>query len=339
MMPGSFSTQPAFVSGIIPAMQNTVNAGDISLGWHQKLAQITLNSVYLEVNVQRELSQRRPICTVVRGLLGERFRDLRCLTGAELCNGCGEKANCAFDQIFGSDEDQETGPRFHWIQGVPAHREAMQGDRWAASLMVIGKAQAHLPFLQVAFQEGIRRLGGSRYSPAESRAGDDSRLVPAVRTGPANWRTFSLVSPSASPSKRWLFRTLTPVVLRNDLHKDNVRRDTESCPAEPLLPLLLRLVIRRLRTIWESAGDGSAFVDPPRVDLRSVRSIHRRVTRWSAERMSGRQHQIMPMDGIEFEFEVEGDVLYTLSPLLHLIPVLNVGRMTTMGLGQIDTRI
>lgn len=297
--------------------------------WLTALSSVRVTQVEIDAEVRTALSHRAPICSVVRGLLGERFRELRCLTGEESCAGCAVANECAYNRWLAAD-DNELPPRQHWLQGVPAARSAQAGDRWLTRLCVVGDVTQEIAFLQVSLKDGLHRLGMARQA-----AGLVQRLRDtAVRSGPARLESWSL-SPVSSAT-RWRIQTVTPIALRNDLLPESRRRDSESCPAAPELALLLRLGVRRWKSLWHAAGTASPFPAIPRVDLTSVRAIRRNSRPWRAMRNSGTQKHSMPLEGIELDLEVSSSELAPIAPLLASLPTLNVGRLTTMGFGQIE---
>jgi hypothetical protein len=65
-----------------------VAVAELPLGaWLEPALALPLIEIALDVTIRTPVSVSSPACTVVRGLIGQRLRGLRCLTGAPTCRG------------------------------------------------------------------------------------------------------------------------------------------------------------------------------------------------------------------------------------------------------------
>src|SRR5882724_9600812 len=67
--------------------------------WLEPALALPLIEIALDVTIRTSVSVNSPACAVVRGLIGQRLRDLRCLTGAPTCSGCPVAAACDYGRI------------------------------------------------------------------------------------------------------------------------------------------------------------------------------------------------------------------------------------------------
>ena len=126
-----------------------------------KVASLAVDAVCIDPGRRHDA----PFNTVVRGLIGKRLRDLRCLTQADTCAGCPETARCDYASVFArrlmateSDSEGDEVPPF-WLQGLPADRALARGVRLSIRLHVAGQAVGVLPYLDVACRDALVHVG------------------------------------------------------------------------------------------------------------------------------------------------------------------------------------
>lgn len=276
--------------------------------WLRPALDLPLVEATVEVTLGARVQLASPLCTVVRGLMGQRLRELRCSTGAPSCVGCASAPGCDYARIF-------DGPSPHpfWIQGVPATTALEAGTNVVTRLIVAGPAHAALPYLEVAFRDALRAAGGGAHlSPTRARRSSLRELGP---------------SPAAGPLR---LRTATPLFLRGD-----EERCAALCPQASWLALVARAGVRRLDALVR------AFAPPPGgslprallPDLTAVEIVDGGWAPWRASRFSHRQHQRLPLEGIHGEAVLAGDELGALTPLLCALTVTSVGKATSLGFG------
>jgi hypothetical protein len=126
-----------------------------------KVVSLSVDAVCLDPGRRHDA----PFNTVVRGLIGMRLRDLRCLTQATTCAGCPETARCDYASVFArrlmaneSDSEGDEVPPF-WLQGLPAGRALARGVQLSIRLHVTGQAVDALPYLDVACRDALVHVG------------------------------------------------------------------------------------------------------------------------------------------------------------------------------------
>jgi hypothetical protein len=81
----------------IARAEHPVAVAVLPLGaWLAPALALPLIEIALDVTIRTPVSVSSSACAVVRGLIGQRLRDLRCLTGAPTCSGCPVAATCDY---------------------------------------------------------------------------------------------------------------------------------------------------------------------------------------------------------------------------------------------------
>jgi len=279
--------------------------------WLQPALALPLIEISIDASIPRHVRLGAPACAVVRGRLGKRLREVRCLTGARTCDGCPQASRCDFAQLF-----DDGAQHAFWFQGVPATSGLDRGARLTARLYLAAPAHTAAPYFDVTFRDALRALD------------------PDAVLSPSRWRCMSLgdLAPPELPAGPLHLRTESPLCLRGD---EAVCRSL--CPRVPWLALLVRAGVRRLDALVR------AFAPPvggqlPRAelpDLSSVELIRGALSPWSSSRFSHRQHQRMPLEGLQGDAVVHGPHLAALAPLLRALTVTSVGKSTSLGLGTL----
>jgi hypothetical protein len=276
----------------------------------------------IEVTAHHRVREPRrltdPLCTIVRGWIGQRLRDLRCLTRARTCVGCREVASCDYAQVFdrgvlaaGSDVDGADTPAF-WLQGLPAEHAVVADARFVIRLHVVGPARPMLPYVDVALRDALVRLG-----------------VTPLASVTRSMSLASVTGAETSPPAVQL-TARTPLRLRGD-----AIRCAAMCPSAPWFALLLLAGVRRLdrlRSAFGRAGPRPYLAWPPLDDIDVSASS---LTGWHADRFSHRQRQVMPLSGHALTAVLRGAAVVRFLPLLRALSVTGVGKGTAMGFGEL----
>lgn len=279
--------------------------------WLRPALDLPLLEISVDVTLRRRIQLSSPACTVVRGLLGKRLRDLRCRTGATTCAGCPETARCDYARTI-----EAGSPHPFWLQGVPATPTVDSGVKLTSRLYLASPAHEMAPYLEVALRDALRALDAeAALSPSRIRHEPLGQLVPA--------------EPPGGPLR---LRAETPICLRGD--GAICRR---LCPRMPWLALLVRAGVRRLDALVR------AFAPPPGgrlpraelPDLSKVDLLGGTLAPWSSSRFSHRQHKRLPLRGLAGDAILHGDHLRALVPLLRVLAVTGVGKATSLGFGVV----
>lgn len=279
--------------------------------WLRPALDLPLIEISVDVVIHRRIQLSSPTCAVLRGLMGKRLRDLRCLTGAATCAGCVETTRCDYARTFEGES-----PHSFWFQGIPATQTIESGVKLTCRLYLASPAHASAPFLDVALRDALRAL--------------DAEAV----LSPSRWRREPLgeLAAPASPEGPLHLRTETPMCLRGD---DAICR--QLCPRVPWLALLVRAGVRRLdalvRTFAPPPGGRLPRAELP--DLSTIDLLDGALRPWSSSRFSHRQHRRMPLRGLAGDVSLQGEQLHALVPLLRALAVTGVGKATSLGFGVV----
>lgn len=281
----------------------------------------------------------------LRGGLGHVLRRMVCVTRLPLCDGCLLRFRCAYPVLFQpfAPPDRAQGGRYArmpvpFVLRVPfgdrSPRLLRQGDAVAFELVLVGEANLHLPYYLLAVAElGRRGLGPQRlrFRLEEVAAWTPGGFVPVYRDGEGNLRTDVpplalnelLVSREPVDARRLAVRFISPV--RLDLEGDLVY------PVE--FWHLVRGLVERMRALVACYG-GDALPRPEGAE--GVRRAEDR-TRWvDFSRYSTRQQTEMRLGGAVGTVIYEGEDLRPFWPLLAFGEWLGVGKLTSMGFGQME---
>ncbi len=189
--------------------------------WASIACGLILSAVSVSVEVARAKGFSGPASGTIRGLLGERLREMRCITRSPTCDGCLETARCDYARVFlhrthrdGAHGDHEVVPL--WLRGIPVVRE-LEAGAFEAEVVAVDDARAALPFLEVALRDALRRA-----------------LGPSARVGVGKHREVRLAAEAPRAPRRSLLAR-TPLAIGGDLER--CRAD---CPEAPWLPALVR---------------------------------------------------------------------------------------------------
>ncbi len=289
--------------------------------WLRPVHSLALRVLRANVVLRSSYAFQDPVCTVVRGLMGEQFRALRCLTGERSCAGCTAAPDCDFARVIGAPDaaGQAAGEttRPFWLQGVPPAHEISSGTSFTASLVVVDDVVPRYPHLASALLDALERIG-------EDGVCNTVTVVSDVR------ETLGEVLANARTDARSLrIEARTPLRLRGDYD-----RSEERCPQAPWLPLLTSAGLERVASIARSFM-GVALSRTQLPDFRAVVVRHGGLRPWSGSRYSHRQDQRIPLEALTGGAVVAGDAIQTLAPLLAVMSAVSVGRSTSMGLGHL----
>jgi hypothetical protein len=299
--------------------------------WLDRMGALEIHEIRLSASVTRSIRVRDPYCTVVRGLFGDRLRDFRCLSRALTCLECRETSQCDYARIIGVEESggsssptdvQPVHP--YWLQGLVANTEIQKGTQIAACLRAIASPVAVMPYLDAALRDALVRAGGFVRDP----------LVRTVSLGASKIAPVSLPEFSSWTSNQPLehvrIETITPVLLRGDRAAGR-----DLCPNAPWLGMLVRAGVRRIDALVRGYAPGvpQARVEFP--SLQDVRVISGELKPWRGSRFSQRQGQRTPFAGLEGSVVIAGNGVAAIAPLLAALEIINVGKTTSMGFGNL----
>jgi hypothetical protein len=286
--------------------------------WALQVDQLAVTQLSLQVQMQEGWARDSLANSLIRGLLGARFRELRCLTAAPSCAGCSQRAECDYARVFEHEvlEKGEVGahgshqrPPF-WLQGVPVTRTLSSNETLSVVLRATGPALPALPYLDVSLRDALTRA-----------------LGPAARLGAS--RPSTVRREPLPAATRWRIEARSPLVLEGD-----PARCRQDCPDAPHLAALVRAGVRRLSGLIDAYGSAprqhSSYPD-----LTRVRTVAGKLTWWEDSRFSHRQQRRVPLGGWVGAIEVEGEALAPLGDFFAALNLYGVGKAVVMGLGEV----
>lgn len=333
------------------------SAGEPLSSWIERARALVVGAVELDVEAQADLELRDPLNTVVRGLLGERLRDLWCLTGAPSCEGCEARASCSYARVFETPASLvqgahgSHGPHPFWLGGVPAVHTLARGARFTARISAVGPdASGTLAYLELGLRDALRtiqptaeRRAGSRAhsSPRRGAGGSPPRLVQPLgrwlRVSAPRIRPAGPLVLAAAARERLSLYVVTPLILGELSDRAAAER-----PRAPWLPLVVRAGVRRisaLTTAYAGASRERALL--PALDEMRVEGD---LSEWFGSRFSVRQGRRHPLAGDRRRTgwvgaaELSGPGTLDLARFFHVLSIVGVGNKTSMGFGDLDVR-
>ena len=280
-----------------------------------------------------------------RGAFGSALKKVSCTARHGECAGCLLAERCLYSLTFEANGTaiKSAGriampPRPYVIR--PPEETKCQyaaGDSFDFSLMLFGDTNEYLPYFIFAFETmGKKGLGKKidgqratyRLDAVESQGQQiysavDQQLSAGVRGLP-----LRLVDSSSPQETGRLTLTLkTPLRLKFD------NRFQAKLP----FSLLVRAMLRRVSSLFETYGDGE-----PQLDYRGLVERAKQIevscdglSWYDWQRYSNRQESTMMMGGMTGSVTYRGQIGEYL-PLLELCRELHLGKQTAFGLGQID---
>lgn len=297
-----------------------------------------------------ELSALEPISlppfagSAWRGLLGHGLRRTVCVTRQPTCQGCLLVGSCVYSTLFESppldpaDQARYTAVPHPFVLRIDTEGplELPPQARFGMGLQLFGPASGHLPYIVHALsrvgERGIGRgYGHFRLERVWQLPAPDTDWVCIHDAG------GSLDARPLSPASTWAggrapeqahLRLQTPLRMK--------RRGDLVGPREFQLREFLRQLLWRLNDLSHHYGTSNRPLDETDLAAAIDRvSVLRSALHWRDwTRYSSRQDALMQLGGLVGEFELGGEGLALLWPLLRLGQWTHLGKATSMGLGQ-----
>ena len=289
--------------------------------------------------------------STLRGVFGNIFRDLVCSTKIDDCRTCPIFSECAFPRYFMTSP--KPGQPLQALQDVPrpyvfrvgpptqGHRTVLPGEKIPFELLLIGQGIEAFPYFLGAFRELARcGLGKGRAGAVLDRVdlieddGDSSSIysressVVSMPSGVSGWSSL-LQRVAFTRNRRELrIRFVTPVRFKVD-------NDWLHPGSELTFVKFMRVLLRRLSSLWAFAGEGRLDWDFASILQRAqaVRTTFQSLHHLPWRRHSSRTDNWVEMGGLLGEVCYQGD-LDEFSPLIELGSLVHLGKNTTFGLGR-----
>ncbi|OIO57148.1 MAG: hypothetical protein AUJ55_07180 [Proteobacteria bacterium CG1_02_64_396] len=275
--------------------------------------------------------------SMLRGAFGHALRKAVCIMPKGDCTGCLLKTSCVYPYIFdtplpeGSDRMRlyKTVPHPYVIEPPdPGARSLRPGETFDFHLVLIGKANAHLPYVIHAVEQML--AGG--LGKGDGRA----RLVEVADEEQVRYRPGEPLQPGQAPLRRGdgdagalqLGVTLrTPLRLKKE---DHLLTGEHLTFRDVFVPLM-----RRIAMLAYFHGPAPIEVDFPALAraAEGVEVVHAHLGWKEWTRYSARQKGTMQMGGMLGEVKFTAEDLTPFMPWLRLGIWCHAGKGTVFGLG------
>jgi len=275
---------------------------------------------------------------MLRGAFGSALKRTVCAMRLRECDGCPLEHACTYTVVFETRPDPTKGVMTRYDRAphpfvlVTPIERLREGGGFAAGVRLFGDAVQAAPFVLRAFELAAERGFGSgrvphRLTAALTEGKEDDR--PAWKPGSSFGRPTLLEDPSPLPDTiRLVFRT--PL---------RMKREGRLVTPESLDgPTLVMNAIRRIGLLATFFGRGTDGVDFPRMKAEAERTqlVDAQLSWRDLVRRSSRQNAELGIGGIVGSATLHLSGSAELSRLLAWIPIVHVGKATTMGLGQVE---
>jgi len=286
----------------------------------------------------------------LRGALGLTFRKMVCVTHLDDCQPCILKFQCPYTRFFEplAHPDHPFSkrlsqlPRPFALQVPPPSKEPVHfraGEKFSFRIVLWAQVETLLPYTVVAVQKALERgLGQGLKAKLErvvaevpegesvvfdSDEGLVSTKVPTVSVE-------EVMSPPNRTVTRLTVQFLTPT-----------RIDLAGKLQNPIsFSVLIKAANERGRALFwayegkEPSWDGKSLI----LTAEGVETMRGEQVWQDLQRFSRRQGERLKVGGVIGWAEFEGEDLSPFIPLLRLMELVHVGKLGTMGLGQIAVR-
>jgi hypothetical protein len=280
-----------------------------------------------------------------RGAFGGALKKVVCAVREVDCGLCMLRPRCLYAKTFelGDGPAEENvriaAPPHPYVIEPPLTDETKfaAGECFDFTLLLFGETNDYLPYFVYAFENmgetGIgKRLGEHRSRFVLTDVHENGASIYDCgnrKLQIAGGKTALTVEPyqGAVADGTLTVRLVTALRLKSD----------SRLQAELPFHLLVRSMLRRISTLFESHGSGEPMLDYKGLVFRAkeVETVASRL-RWTDwERYSNRQEKTMLMGGIQGTVTYRG-ALSEYLPLLDLCRELHIGKQTSFGLGMID---
>lgn len=276
--------------------------------------------------------------SMLRGAFGHALLALAPLPHAD-GKPCALQATCPYCQVFAAPALPEHSlqkfshmPQPYVIEPpIGGARRLQPGETFQFSLVLIGKALAHLPAIVLAWERALRTgLGGQQarcsllavqHENGETLWTTDARSIPPISTPLAS------LPPARMPGKQATLHLSSP--LRLQQQGKPARANTIDARS-----LLVTLARRWQLLLDVHLGDRAPQQDFPALAAQAaaVELVPTGLRWFDWGRFSQRQQQEMKFGGLVGSLQLHGD-LAPFGELLHLGQWLHVGKNASFGLG------
>ena len=287
--------------------------------------------------------------SMLRGSLGAFLKKTCCTVRGGGCEECMLGNVCAYPALFVGKSSQSSGdagtsnsPRvipFCLVPHDTGKSDYREGETFSFELKLFSGAIDYLPYFVHAFvlagKQGMGHKGEDapgRFELEDILAGDVSIYSKAVQKVDIPKGEELVLPPWTEGGDNSRADAFLKVSLETPCRFKESSRLSDALPFRQLLILAMR----RVRALWEMAGQNARYEEFGRMlDLADTVSVVASSLHWKDwTRYSSRQQAYMQLGGLMGEVVYKGRVQPFL-PLLSLASKLQIGKQTSFGLGRI----
>lgn len=268
--------------------------------------------------------------SMLRGAFGHALRRLVCVMRRRSCEGCPLSGGCLYIRLFETRPAADEGahisrpPHPYVIAANLRSRRGEPTKQLDFAIRLFGRALGDAPFVARAIEEAAARgLGRERTR---------FRLARILANG-AEQSGYPTLAPEAPPPpapRRARLRFVTP------LRIEEKGRPLDAAALDG--PALGRALIRRARLMSAFHGEGGPAPDRARLAAEAERlRLEDAALAWRRlQRHSSRQKARQAIGGIVGEATLDFSEAPALQELAGWLPVMHLGKGTSMGLGRVE---
>jgi hypothetical protein len=278
---------------------------------------------------------------VIRGALGQTFKEFVCQSNCPGAKTCEQRSTCAYARLFEPTAiNQGPSGLADWPRPFVIRAAHLDGCRFRASetfhfdFFVFDLHDPALAYFAFSFSQLLREGMGPGRAATELFAIHELDEMRQERAQIFDGRTLLephtitlSLEPEAQPVNHVEIQFLTPTELKG----------TGQILRTPDFAVLFARSRDRIHTLRQIYGRGPLAVDFAGMGERAknIKLTHSNVQWQRQERRSGRTGQIHPLEGLTGSAEYEGELSEFL-PYLRAASWTGVGRQTTWGKGHIQ---
>jgi len=276
--------------------------------------------------------------SALRGFFGNALKSLLCVIKKTDCSNCLLKDKCVYVYLFESGKEADNKPLpYILIPPLDAGRRINAGEDFSFEMTLIGRANDYFPHIAAAFLERGRK--GFKNSKGKF-------VLKNIEAIDHTCKSVEIYNQSKQKLKENKYRITFADFVKpvNDVPEltivfethTRIKTDKHLVNKPPSFHIIIESLLRRafrLNFLHCGGGEIKDFAGWLH-GTEGVDILSSRITWYDFERYSARQKSEMYLGGVKGWVKYKGE-LSEYMPLLRFGEFINVGKVTTMGMGKI----